>query len=58
VGDHKDGILVFFPDFANQLLHVNPGQRIEGAEGFIQEQDRRLIGQCPGQGNPLFHSPG
>ena len=31
---------------------------VQTARGFIRQQQRRLIGQCPGQSHPLLLTPG
>jgi ABC-type sulfate/molybdate transport systems ATPase subunit len=40
------------------LLHLDPGQRIEGAQRFVQQQDARRMDQRPGQGDALALSAG
>src|SRR5205809_6306938 len=34
-------------------LHLDPELEIEGAQGFVEEQDFRLIDDSPGQRDPL-----
>ncbi len=40
------------------VLHVLAGEGIEGAEGLIEEQYVRLVGQNARQSDPLLHSAG
>jgi hypothetical protein len=35
------------------LLEPGPGHRVDGAEGFVHQEDRRVGGQRPGDPDPL-----
>ncbi len=41
-----------------KILHLEPGQRVERSERFVEEQDARVPGKCPCEGCPLRHSAG
>jgi hypothetical protein len=45
-------------DVQQQVLHLDPGQRVERAERLIEEQDAGVAGQRPGQRGALGHAPG
>ena len=40
------------------LLQRGPGERVERAERFVQEENARLDGECPGDRHSLPHAPG
>ncbi|MNF89561.1 hypothetical protein D3C84_720910 [compost metagenome] len=40
------------------MLQAHPGQGVEGAEGFVEQQHFRLVDQCAGDGRALRHAAG
>ena len=58
VGDHQHGALLGVPDRKELLLQLLLGDRIEGAERFIEDQHLRPDRQGPGDRHPLLHAPG
>ena len=58
VGDEDDGDVDIFPDVEEVGLHLAAGLGIEGAEGFVHEEDAGLIGESAGDGDALFHAAG
>ena len=53
VGDEQHGGLVPGPQRQDQPVHRHPGQRVQRAERFVKQQQRRLAHQGPGQRCPL-----
>ena len=45
-------------DVQQQVLHLDPGERVQRAERFIEEQDTGVAGEGPGQRGPLGHAAG
>jgi len=41
------------PQAFDQLMHLDAGQRVQGTQGFVQQQQARLVHQGPGQGHAL-----
>ena len=58
VGDHQHRGLLFPPDRQQFLLKLFLGDRIEGAERFIEHQHRWIDRQRPGDRHPLLHPSG
>jgi len=68
VGDHHGLVLVVghqnegLPQFPLQapqfLLDLGPQVGVQGAHGFVQQQDPGLVDQGPGQGHPLLLAAG
>ena len=56
VGDEQDRDVHFFPDLQEVILHLGTREGVEGAEGFIHDEDAGFVGQCPGDGDALFHA--
>ena len=54
--DHRLAELVVQPD--DLVLHVAPDQRVERGERLVEEQQRRVVGQRPGQADALLHAAG
>lgn len=46
------------PDIQQHLLQALAGERIDGREGFIHEDDFRLDGEGAGNGEALAHAAG
>jgi hypothetical protein len=42
----------------DQVEDLGPHGDVEGAHGFVGDQDARVGGQCPGNGDPLALPPG
>jgi hypothetical protein len=40
---------------AQPLLHPQPRLGVEGAEGLVEQEEGRLVGQDLGDGRPLTH---
>ncbi|MNC33860.1 hypothetical protein D3C75_822700 [compost metagenome] len=47
-----------FPNAQHFLLHLDPGQSVQRAEGLIHQQNLRVGYQRPGNRRPLGHTPG
>ena len=56
VGDRDHGLAVNLPQF--QELEFSTGERIECAEGFIQEQDLRFDCEGAGDAHALLYTAG
>ncbi len=56
VGDEQHGQPVPLPHPGQQLLHVVPGQGVEGAERLVHQQHLRPVGQRPGDRHALLHA--
>ena len=46
------------PHRADQVLQIGPGLRVDRGERLVHQQDPRLEGQRPGDGDPLLHAAG
>ena len=53
VSHQQHGEAVLLPQSLDQLLHLDSGQRVQGAERFVQQQ-ARLVDQRTGQGHALL----
>ncbi|MCY1215349.1 hypothetical protein D9M72_271920 [compost metagenome] len=49
---------MLLPEAFDQLLHLDAGQRIQGPQGFVQQQQTRLVDQRTGQGHALLLATG
>ncbi|MNF47351.1 hypothetical protein D3C84_285440 [compost metagenome] len=58
VGDEDDGALLLGLEAHQLALHLAADQRVEGGEGFVHEEDGRVVGQRPGQADALLHAAG
>ena len=58
VRDHECRGVGGLQDVHQELLHGPSGLCIEGSEGFVHEQYRRLVGQRPCDRDPLLHAAG
>ncbi|MNP44428.1 hypothetical protein D3C76_1382910 [compost metagenome] len=58
MGDHDHRAALLYPDALQLVLQSYPGQRIEGAQGFVEQQHFRFVDQCAGDGCPLRHAAG
>ena len=56
VGDHEHGLLGGAPDLDQLVLDHAAGQRIEGAERFVQQQQLRAGGEGAGDADALAHT--
>ena len=56
VRDHQHRGFLFPPDRQQFLLQLLLGDRIEGAERFIEHQHRWIDRQRPGDRHPLLHA--
>src|SRR5438128_2255554 len=50
--------LTLAPQFKQQAVHVFSNARIEGAEGFVEQQHAGFHDQRLGDGQPLLHAAG
>jgi len=46
------------PNVREQPLHLLARQRVEGREGFVHEQNGRIVGKGAGDGDTLLHAAG
>ncbi|MNQ66294.1 hypothetical protein D3C85_807840 [compost metagenome] len=58
MGHEQHGLLAVAPHPQQQLLHLQARLAVESAEGFVHQQDLRVIGQCAGNGDTLHHPAG
>ena len=58
MGHHHGGDAGLLTDLHQLLLQIAAGDCIEGAEGFIQQQQPGANGQGAGDGHPLLHAAG
>jgi len=58
MGDQHDGQVQFAVDLRQQVQHRGGGLRVEGAGGFVAEQDFRLGGQGAGNADTLLLAAG
>ncbi|OJV02810.1 MAG: hypothetical protein BGO06_14725 [Shinella sp. 65-6] len=56
--DEDHGQLFPLPDAREQFLHLHAGQRVQGAERLVHQQQLRLVGKRAGDGDPLLHAAG
>ena len=55
---HHRGDTGLLADLHQLLLQIAAGEGVEGAKGFIKQQQPRLDRQGPGDGHPLLHTAG
>ena len=53
VGDEHDRLAELLLEAKELVLQPGPGDGIDGAEGLVHQEDRRVGGQRPGHANPL-----
>ncbi|PAV66997.1 hypothetical protein WR25_00473 [Diploscapter pachys] len=58
VGDQQDGNPRAFANRQQFILQLLAVQSVEGAEGFVQQQNARAGHQPPGDGHALGHAAG
>ena len=58
VGDKDDGLLQFFLQSQQLILHLAAYQGVEAAERLVHEQNFGVYRQGPGQAHPLLHPAG
>src|SRR5438105_992005 len=58
VGDEEDGEARVLPEAQELLLHLAAGERVEGGERLVHEQDVRLDRHRAGDRHPLLHAAG
>ena len=58
VGDHDDGFAVLFPEIEDEVLEFEAGEGVEHAEGFVEEEEARLLGEGAGDGDALLGALG
>src|SRR5688500_9592354 len=58
VRDEQDGLAIGLPDAQQHLLHQRPRLVVQGAEGLVQQQDLRIVGERPGERGALLHPAG
>ena len=58
VGDEQDRLFELGPQAQQFVLQVAPGERVERAEGFVHQQDRRIERQHARDRHPLAHAAG
>ena len=57
VRDEEDRLRPFAPDAQQLQAHFFPGERVQGAEGFVHQEEVRVRDQGPADGSPLLHAP-
>jgi hypothetical protein len=58
VGDQQDGHVPLAAHPQHEIFQVLPGLRIHRAERLVHQQQHRIEGQRPGDGDPLLHAAG
>ena len=58
VGDEQDRHFLGLPDRHQQLLHLQPGLGVQGAEWLVHQHHLRLAGQGARQLHTLTHASG
>src|SRR5882757_2284088 len=58
VSDHDDRLVELAPRPLQEAEDVGAAARVQVAGGLVGEDDRRLAGQCPGDGNALLLAAG
>jgi len=58
VGDEDHGGAAVFPEAQDFILHAHAGEGVEGAEGFIEEEDFGVVDKGAGEGDALGHAAG
>lgn len=53
MGDQEHGRAVLAAQLVDQVVHLQPGQRVQGGERLVQQQQFGLPHQGPGEGDPL-----
>src|SRR5690625_228156 len=56
VGDKQHGLAFAFPDAQQQFMHQYACLIVQRAEGLIQQQNARIVGQRAGDGGALLHA--
>ena len=56
MGDKDDGFAGLFPDVEEASDSFRPCERVQGAEGFVHEQNPGVVRQRPDDGSPLLHA--
>ena len=56
VGDEQHGLALPLPDPEQEFLHERTGLVVERAEGLVEEQDGRIVGERPGDRGALLHA--
>ncbi len=55
VGDEEDRGRLDAVDVEQEVLHGEPGERIQGSERLIEDEHAGVAGECPGQRSALRH---
>ena len=58
MGDEQHGCVVFAAQLANQVVHPQPGDRVQRCERLVEQHQLRLRNQGAGQCDPLRLSAG
>ncbi len=58
VRDQQRGEAVPLPQPFDEALHLDAGERVQGAQRLVQQQQARLVDQRPGQGHTLALASG
>jgi hypothetical protein len=58
VGDQEHGGAARLPEAEDFILHAHAGEGIQGTQGFIEQQNARVIDQRAGEGDSLGHAAG
>ena len=56
MGDKDNGLTHFLLDAQQLKLQVVFYQGVKGGEGFVHQENVRVIGQSAGDANPLLHA--
>ncbi len=58
MGDEDDGAAVLLLKVQQHILHLATLERVEGGEGLVHDDHRRVDGQGAGQADTLLHTAG
>ncbi len=58
MGHHQHGLAPLLPDLQQLRPHVFTGQRVQRTKRLVQQQQVRVVDQCPRDGHPLRHAAG
>src|SRR5918992_2972616 len=58
VRDEEHRLALTLPNAEEKLLHESAGLVVEGAEGLVEEEDFRVVGERTRDGGALLHAAG
>jgi hypothetical protein len=55
VRHEEDRLAPALPDLGELHVDLIPGERVEGSERLVHQQDGRVVDQRPAEGHPVLH---